>query len=171
MITLIACTDLNAALGNEGKLLAHLPNDLAHFKKHTIGKLCVQGRKTYESIIEQIGHDLPERKNIVLTKNKKYKPEEGAFVYHSAKEVIDKYRNQGGDEELMVIGGESIYEQFLSHADKIILTVIHHEFKSADCYFPKIGLKDWEVTSYRLNKADEKHEYNYSFFTLVKKKK
>lgn len=162
--------DQNRGIGFNNELLAHLPNDLSYFKRHTKGKVCVQGRKTYESIISQLGHDLPERINVVLTKNKKFTHEQGAFVYHSVEEVLNEHQSLGGDEEIMVIGGAQVYSQALPYVNKLYLTIIHHEFSDVDTYFPKIDLSEWKVSSHVLNKADENHLYDYSFITYERKR-
>lgn len=170
MITLIACIDQNKGLGYKGELLVHLPDDLAYFKKYTKGKICVQGRKTYESIINQLGHDLPKRTNIILTNDKNYQAEAGSFVFHSAEDILNKHYSHGKEEEIVIIGGQEIYEQFLPFADKMLLTIIHHEFSNVDTFFPEfeLSLDEWKVTSHQLNKADEAHLYDYSFITYEK---
>lgn len=165
-ISLISAFDLNRGIGYKNKLLTYLSNDLEHFKEKTLNKTIIMGRNTYESLPNK---PLPKRNNVVITRNKEYNPH-GCLVYHSVKELIDEYRtfiNQ--NEELMIIGGESIYKQFLQYADKIYATVIDHEFKKVDTYFPAIDLNEWKITSSIKNKADEINPYDHYFVTYERK--
>lgn len=159
-INIIAVIDLNGALGYKNKLLCHLPNDLKRFKELTTNNYVVMGRKTYESI----GKPLPNRTNIVLTKNKNYYPSPEISIYHKPEKLLeDYYKHSDANAELFICGGGEIYKKFLSIADKIYLTVIDHQFNNADVFFPKINLDFWKPTMTKVNKADENHRYNYSY--------
>ncbi len=125
MLSLIACCDKSMAIGYENNLLYHIPVDIKRFKELTTGKLCIQGRLTYESIVNITGKPLQNRRNIILTRDKNFKPDHSSFVYHSVDDVLKLIRGQlDTNEEVMVIGGGAIYEAFLPHADKVYLTIV-----------------------------------------------
>ena len=127
MVTLIAACAKNRAIGKDNKLLWHLPSDLKRFKRLTTGKTVVMGRKTYESI----GKPLPNRKNIILTNNKD-------LVIEGC-EVINSISELNLMEDIVIIGGEQIYNLFIDYADVIELTLIDKEFEG-DAFFPEIDL-------------------------------
>lgn len=127
---LIVAADKNWAIGNEGKLLCHLPGDLKYFKEKTTGKTVVMGRKTLESLPG--GKPLPKRKNIVLTRNQSF-AKEGCTVVHSIEELLEKYSG----EDVMVIGGGEIYCKVLQYCEGCYVTKIDAEFE-ADTHFPNI---------------------------------
>jgi dihydrofolate reductase len=168
-LSLIACCDLNKAIGYQNKLLTHLPNDLRRFKELTTDSICIQGRLTYESIIEMNGKPLQNRINIVLTKNKKYKTDPSTFVYHSIEDILKDYKGHGENQEVFVIGGSTLYEHFMPYVDQIYLTIIDHRFESVDTYFPEIDYSVWKVASFKRNKVDDKHPYEYKFLKYVKR--
>jgi dihydrofolate reductase len=166
MINLVAAIDLNCGLGINNELLINLPNDMKHFRELTTRHFVVMGRKTYESI----GHPLPNRTNIILTRNKNYKAPYGTFVYHSIEEVINAYNTQNNNEsELFFIGGEDIYYQALSYADRIYLTIIKHAFENVDTHFPRLNPRYWKAIKNVENTADENHPYDYHFVTYEPK--
>jgi dihydrofolate reductase len=166
MINLIAAMDLSTGIGYQNGLLVRLPNDMKHFKDLTTGNFVVMGRKTFESI----GFPLPNRHNIILTKNKKYKAPVGTFLYHSIEEVINAYKNQNNNEsELFFIGGEDIFYQALPFADKIHLTIIDNTFDEVDTYFPRINLRYWKPIKNIKNESDEDHPYDYYFVTYERR--
>lgn len=153
MISIVVAADINNVIGNENKLIWHLPADLAYFKKVTMGKTIVMGRKTFESI----GRPLPGRKNVIITRNQSYSPE-GVFVYHNSDEVIAEFSNQ----ELMIIGGAEIYNLFLPITEKIYLTRVHHSFEG-DTIFPSLNNSEWKIISEEFHLRDEKNHYDYTF--------
>lgn len=165
MISMIAAIDKNSGLGYRNQLLTHLPNDMKRFKQLTEGKVCVQGRLTYDSIVDKLGTSLPNRTNIVLTKNKKFNIHPSTFVFNSVKEVLKQYKNHNNSDELMIIGGSQIYTQFMPFADKIYLTIIDNEFKNVDTYFPRFSLEHFKPIEHIKNHKDDKHSYDYSFVT------
>ncbi|MCX2885853.1 dihydrofolate reductase [Bacillus velezensis] len=164
MLSLIACCDKSMAIGYENNLLYHIPEDLKRFKELTTGKLCIQGRLTYESIVNITGKPLQNRRNIILTKNKDFKPDHSSFVYHSIDDVLKQLHK---DEEVMVIGGGATYEAFLPHADKVYLTIVDSVVAKADSYFPRLN-DDWRVIEKDHRKAENNTTYNYSFVTYSK---
>lgn len=168
-IKLISCIDLDYNIGSSNKLLAHMPSDLAHFKKHTEGNIVIMGRKTLESIIEQTGKILPNRINIVLTKNKKYEAPPGVFVYHSVKDVLQEYSHYSDDMTLYIAGGGEIYKEFLPYADEIILTILEHKFDNSDTKFPSIPMEKWKIVEKEYKELDERNPYNYAHVTFRRK--
>ncbi|TCJ01060.1 dihydrofolate reductase [Cytobacillus praedii] len=159
-VNIIAAIDLNNGLGYKNDLLCKLPNDMKHFRSLTENSIVVMGRKTYDSI----GKALPNRLNIILTRNKQYTAPIGAFVYQSLNEVIEKYHVQNNnDTELYIIGGSEIYHQALQFADQIYLTIIENKFPQADVYFPEFSLNEWKMISHKRYLADNNHQYNYNF--------
>ena len=132
-MNLIVAVDEKWGIGNDGKLLAHLPGDLKYFKEKTRGKTVVMGRKTLDSLPG--GKPLPERTNIVLTRNRNYE-KEGCKVVHSKDELIKECSGYEKD-EVMIIGGASLYRMFLDDCEKLYVTRIFSAF-SADTFFPNL---------------------------------
>lgn len=145
-ISIISAMAENRTIGINNKLPWNIPEDLAYFKKVTMGKPLVMGRKTFESIVEQLGKPLPGRINIVVS--------ESGFragnttVIDSFDEAIKEAKRLAKEEicdEIFVIGGRQLYEQALRVADRIYLTEIHAEY-DGDAFFPKIG-PEWKEVS------------------------
>ncbi|MFH1427990.1 MAG: dihydrofolate reductase [Patescibacteria group bacterium] len=156
MISLIAVIGKNKELGKAGKLLWHLPDDLKHFKDITQGHSVVMGRKTFESI----GSPLPNRRNIILTRDKNLHAP-GCKIMHSFDEIINKAKKI--DEEIFIIGGGQIYEQFIPYAQKLYLTIVD-DAPEADTFFP-----DYSEFKNIVNR--EKKAYNnikFEFIELTK---
>lgn len=166
-ITLVAACGLNREIGYKNQLLCNLPNDMNHFKESTLNGICVMGRSTYESI----GKPLSNRTNIVLSRDSKYDPHPTVYVYGDIETVLHEYVNYGEEEvDVFVIGGDSIYRQFLKYADFIELTVINNYFPEADSFFPEIDLSEFRVVKHVLHKADKDNPYDHSFITYKRKK-
>ena len=157
IISIIAGMDKNRLIGQGNQLPWRLPADMKHFRRHTLGKPVLMGRKTFESI----GKPLPKRTNIILTHDHGYRAA-GCIVTHSIEEALDTVRNC---EELMVIGGASIYKLFLPRANRLYLTHIHHCFQG-DVYFPAFDLTDWQAVKRVDCQPDEKNPHPYSFLFL-----
>ena len=162
-LILIAAMDLNRAIGKDNKLLYHLPADMTHFKELTTGNTVVMGRKTFESLPHGA---LPNRRNIVITKNEDFKAE-NCEICHSIDEMLKLCKD---DEKVYVIGGESLYRQTIDIADRLELTVIMVESNGADRFFPKEDCFEWRNVLYEEHQGDEKNEYNYRFMTFERKK-
>ena len=157
-ISLITALSHNYTIGNEGKMPWHLPKDLKRFKKITMGKPLIYGRKTYASMGRLKG-----RKNIVITHNKSFDPKDDkVIVVHSMKEALEA---AGEVEEIMILGGTSIYDSFLGLADRIYLTVIH-DIIEGDTKFPPIDAEQWRVSFQKTHAKDEKHPYDFWFLVL-----
>lgn len=161
-MNIIVAVDKNWSIGNQGQLLVSIPEDKKMFRDETLGKVIVMGRKTLESLPGK--QPLYGRTNIVLTKNPDYKVK-GAVVCHSLLEVqeeLDKYP----EENCFIIGGQSIYEQFLPFCDTAHVTYIDYTY-SADTYFPNLD-KDpsWEMTA----ESDEQTYFDLCYtFRMYKK--
>lgn len=169
-ISLIAAIGLNNELGRNQDLLCHMPADLAHFQKLTTGSICIQGRKTYQSIVNKLGKPLPKRTNIILTRDKTFESDPSCYVYQSVDDLLHEYHNYSEDNaEVFVIGGGELYYQFLPHADRIYLTIIESKFE-ADTFFPYLT-DDWIPVSHTEHKADEQHAYPYHFICYKRKSK
>jgi dihydrofolate reductase len=144
IVSMVVAQGPKGEIGFENKLLWHISDDLKNFKKITTGKMIVMGRKTFESI----GKPLPNRTNIVITRDENYKPE-GVIVVHDPMMVFDlaleMEEDLGLDElELMVIGGGEIFNFFMSYTQKIYLSEVEYQ-GPADAFFPALNFKDWEV--------------------------
>ena|SRR3989338_6130186 len=160
IISLIVAIGKNNVIGNKNSLPWSLPADMKHFKELTSGKPIVMGRKTFESI----GKPLPNRKNIIITRDRDYKAE-GCIVVHSLNESLKAAK---GNQEVMVIGGSQVYKEFLPKVDKMYLTLIDADF-DGDVYFPKYDIKEWEEESYEEHVRDNENPYDYKFIALRRK--
>ena len=140
-MNLIVAVDKNWAIGKENKLLVSIPQDMKFFRETTIGKVVVMGRKTLESFPG--GQPLKQRTNIVLTTDKNYSVKD-AIVVHTIDELLEELKKYN-DEDIYVIGGESIYRQMLPHCTLAHVTKINHAYE-ADTYFPNLDeASDWEL--------------------------
>jgi dihydrofolate reductase len=151
MIKIIVATSKNKVIGNNNKLIWKLSSDLKRFKELTTGHPVVMGRKTYESI----GRPLPNRRNIIITRNLEYRVDDCEIV-SSLDEALLLTKN-----DCFIIGGGEIYKQSLEVADKIYLTLVHEELEG-DTTFPELG-KEWATIDTKYFESDDKNEYNYSF--------
>lgn len=159
MIIMIACTEINGGIGNEnGELLFNLPKDMAHFKSITSGKTVVMGRKTWDSLPVR---PLPKRKNIVLTRDESFEVKGKTQVIHSIEEIIEL----GKKRDVYIIGGGEVYEQFMPHADKLIITHVHAVELNARVFFPEINIDDWKIAKVQKNEIDKKHKFSFTFAT------
>lgn len=157
MTTIVVATGRNNEIGYQNQLLWHLPKDLKHFKNITAGHPVIMGRKTFESI----GKPLPNRTNIVVSRQKDWF-QEGILIVGTIKEAV-KFAKKI-DEDIYIIGGGNIYEQTLDMADRIELTVVDADF-NADVFFPKIKTDEWHKTGEECHEQDEKHAYHFCFET------
>jgi dihydrofolate reductase len=154
MINIIVAFDNNWAIGKDNKLVWRQSEDLKRFKQLTLNKTVVMGRKTYESI----GKPLPNRKNIVLTRNNIQIP--GITVINNINEILEN--------DYFVIGGSEIYNLFLDKADRIFATKIDCEIE-ADTWFPVIDTNHFSIESREYFQKSENNEYNYEFINFVRK--
>ncbi len=152
-ISLIAALAENRAIGKDNKLLFRIPEDLKRFKKLTSDHPIIMGRKTYESI----GRPLPNRTNIVVTRNKSYKAA-GCIVVSSIKEAL---RRVHGEKEILVIGGGQIYAETIKDADKLYLTIVEGNY-DADTFFPEYP--DFKKVTFR--QSGQSNRLKYKFLDL-----
>ncbi|MCX6747445.1 MAG: dihydrofolate reductase [Candidatus Nomurabacteria bacterium] len=158
-ISFIAAVGENREIGFGNELPWHLPDDLKKFKEITKGHTVIMGRKTYESM----GKVLPDRKNIIITRNKNYKAE-GAVVVSS----LEKALKEVDEEEAFVIGGGEIFELALPYANRMYLTHVKAKVKG-DSFFPDFKTAEWEVLGEEFHPKDEKHIYDFMFKTYKRK--
>ena len=161
MIILIAAVAENNALGKNNDLLWHLPQDFKRFKEITSGHHIIMGRKTFESFPKP----LPNRTHVIITRQKDFEYE-GCIVAQDLEKALAICPK---NEDLFIIGGGEIYAQSIHLADQLDITRVHHSF-DADVYFPEIDPEIWELTSETFNAKDEKHQFDYSFQTFVRRK-
>ena len=154
-ISLIVAVADNNVIGKDNKMLWHISEDFKHFKEVTMGKPCIMGRKTYESILDHLGKPLPGRQSIVISRSGF---EDSRAVIASSLEHALEEAKLFTDNEVMIIGGAQIYELALPQADKIYFTRVHQS-PEGDAYFPEIKKEEWKETS-----LDERD--GYSFITL-----
>lgn len=153
-ISLVVAIASNRAIGKDNQLLWHLPNDLKFFKKTTTGHAVIMGRRTFESI----GKALPNRRNIVVTRQTDYQADHIETV-PSVKEALALCT---GDDEVFVIGGGQLYEHTLSVADRVYLTRVEANIEG-DTFFPELPEDEWERISAETHPADDRHAYSYAF--------
>jgi dihydrofolate reductase len=156
-LTIVVATDMHRGIGIDNKLPWHLAEDMAHFKRTTTGHAVIMGRKTFDSI----GRPLPNRRNIVITRNPGWK-HEGVEAVTS----IDAAIALLGDEEAFVIGGAQIYAEALLHTSKLVVTEIGKTF-DCDAFFPPIDPAEWKEIA-REQYHSEKNGFDYSFVTYQK---
>ncbi|WP_456379635.1 type 3 dihydrofolate reductase [Thiolapillus sp.] len=158
-ISIIAAMARNRVIGKGNKLPWRLPADLQHFKRITMGKPMIMGRKTWESLPGL----LPGRPHIVVSRNRDHQAP-GASLAHSLEAAI---RQAGNVPEIMIVGGANLYAQALSLAQRIYLTEIDLDVEG-DAWFPEFDSVQWRETSREEHRADENNPVDYRFITLEK---
>jgi dihydrofolate reductase len=153
-ITLVVAVADNGVIGRDNGLPWHLPDDLKRFKRLTLGKPVVMGRKTYQSI----GKPLPGRLNLVVTRDPNYRAE-GVTVVGDPDAAV---RAAGDAPEIMIIGGAELFRVFLPRAQRIHLTRVHGEVEG-DVRWPELDSRDWRRVEQESHAADEKHAYAMTF--------
>ncbi len=161
MISLIAAIGKNNEIGKGNTLLWHLPADMKHFKEITSLHAVIMGRKTFESV----GKPLPNRRNIVITRDANYK-KEGVEIVHSLSEALNLFADQ--NEEIFIIGGGELYKETMPIADKLYITHIEAEDEEASVFFPEIIPIVWNEISHKEYNSDEKNPFNYTFSVYEK---
>ena len=156
-LSIVVAMDSNRLIGKDNGLPWHLPADLAFFKKLTTGNTILMGRKTFDSI----GRPLPNRRNIVITRNADIEIT-GCEVVNSIEEALSLAQ---GETEVMVIGGAKLYQQILPIADRLYITQIESEF-DGDTYFPSYNEAEWFQISLDSREPDEDNHHKCHFITL-----
>ncbi len=149
-------------IGKDGAMPWHLPADLRHFKANTLGKPVLMGRKT----LAAIGRPLPERRNLILTRDAGFKAA-GCETVTSLEQALSL---AAPAEELMVIGGGEVYRLAWGRTDRIYLTRIEADVEGADTFFPELDPQEWRETGRDGHKADAKNPYDYSFLTYERRR-
>ena len=156
-LSIVVAMDENRLIGKDNKLPWHLPSDLAYFKKITTGKSILMGRKTFDSI----GRPLPNRRNIVITRNPLTKIP-GCEVLFSIEEALTKTKDEA---EVMVIGGASLCEQLLPKVSRLYITKIEGDF-NGDVYFPSFDESNWREISCESHLQNEINNHTHHFIVL-----
>ena len=173
-ISIIAAIGKNNELGKKNDLLWDLPVDMKHFRDTTRGHTVVMGQKTFESLARdeqghQIGKLLPNRRNIILTKDTSFK-KGGAKIVYSVDEAIDLLnKTTKNDEEVFIIGGGMVYKLFIDIANKLYITHVDESFPDAEIFFPVIDENKWEKTKSEKYPKDDLHKYDLEFTEYIKK--
>jgi dihydrofolate reductase len=155
-IAFVLAYDRNKVIGKAGALPWRLPDDMRHVRELTVGKPLIMGRRTYDSI----GRPLPQRTNIVMTRDKAFHPD-GVKVARSKEEALTL---AGDAPEIIVFGGAEIFKQFLPEVERIYLTEVNADV-GGDTYFD-FGPTEWRVLENVAHPADDRHPYSFNFVTL-----
>ncbi len=161
-LSIICALTANQAIGNKGQLLYYLPADLKHFKNLTTGHTIIMGRKTFESLPKGA---LPNRRNVVITRQTDYAAP-NIEVFHSLEAALQACQT---DEEVYIIGGESVYAEALPLAKRLCLTHIDAVAEEADTFFPALNWEDWQVENSEHHEPDEKNSLPYDFVNYLRK--
>lgn len=163
-ISIIVAVSFNQVIGVENQLPWHLPADLQYFKKLTLDHSIIMGRKTYESI----GRPLPKRENIVITRDSHFNAEK-VIIVNSIEQAI-KHCEDRNQEEVFIIGGDTIYKQTMSIADQLYITRVNTVIEHGTAFFPEIDLNVWDLISSEWHPKDEKNQFDYTFELYAKRK-
>lgn len=163
MISIIVAVSDDWGIGKDNELLWHIPEDLRRFKRLTLGKCIIMGKKTWESLPKR---PLPGRKNIVLTDV----PDECIECSETAYSIGDALGKCDGSGETFVIGGGSVYRQFMGIADRLYITHVHRR-SPADVYFPKIDMRSWKIVEKEDFSPDGDNPVPYTYVVYERKRK
>jgi len=158
IVSMVMAMDTNRLIGKDGTLPWHISSDLIYFKKITMGKPIVMGRKTFESI----GRPLPGRQNIVVTGNKDWHAE-GVDIASSLQAA---FKLAVDANELMIIGGASICEEAMPYTHRLYLTIIDHEFEGGDTWLESYDATDWQEHSQEPHDETEDGGYRFTYYVL-----
>lgn len=161
MISIIAAISENLGIGKDNKLLWYIPDDLRKFKKLTTGKCVVMGKKTWESLPVK---PLPGRKNIVLTDN----PHDCFNCDFTALSIDEALKACAGYDEIFIIGGGSVYRQFMPLASRLYITHVH-EITPSDTFFPEIDAQEWETVSEEFHEGCKGRYPAFTFKIYIRK--
>lgn len=165
MFSMILAMDKNRLIGKGDSLPWDLPEDLQHFKTVTSRRMIVMGRKTFESI----GRPLPNRKNVVITRDKNFK-HEGVTVYHSIEEFKNDLTEEDIKSNIMIIGGANLIKQMYDDISTLYITHIYEEFEG-DCYIDFIDFEDLNIIECKNHYKKDGFKYDFSYYTYLKKQK
>lgn len=170
MIKILVAVDANWAIGFKNELLFKIPHDMENFKKTTTGSYMIVGRHTFESILNyNNGKPLSNRTNVVLTRNRKYEVPIGVYKSDSVEHIINHYNSGKQHKDIIVCGGNEVYNQFLPHTDEVLITYIDAEAQQADTYFNREALeKDFYIAESKKNYC-EKNDLSFYYVTYKRK--
>jgi dihydrofolate reductase len=154
---IVAVSDDNA-IGINNTLPWYLPEDLKFFKRTTMGKPVIMGRKTFQSL----GQALPGRLNIVLSGDKHLALPEGVLLMDNISAAVERLQTEN-TEEGFIIGGGQVFASTISLVDRMYITRVHASFPDADAFFPEIDHTHWKLAWEEKHHADEKHKYDFTF--------
>lgn len=157
-VSAIVAVSSNHAIGRDNDLPWYLPEDLKFFKRTTMGKPVLMGRKTFESL----GRPLPGRVNIVLSTQRDLSLPERVILCHTLEEGMERLKKEGND-EVFVIGGGKVFAEAMSLLDRLYVTKVDMNAQNADAFFPEIDPAQWRLVWEEPHQADERHAYNYTF--------
>ncbi len=164
-IAYVVALDANRLIGRDNALPWRLPDDMRWFREQTLGKPCIMGRKTYDSLPERF-RPLPGRRNIVVTRNRDYAAP-GALVVHS---LDDALAVAGAAEEIIIVGGAELFRALLPRVERLYLTQIHAAAEGADTatdvFFPPFDADEWRVVYRQTHPADERHPFAFTWLIL-----
>lgn len=165
IVALVSAMARNRVIGRANALPWRLPADMAHFKALTTGHPVIMGRKTFESL----GRPLPNRTNVVVTRDRQYQPHGGLAAYSIDAALATAAAHTGaGGPEVFVIGGEQLYRQMLPHADRLYLTLVEAEMEG-DAWFPDFDWQEWREIDRRIHPVDPRNPHACTFLTLERK--
>lgn len=158
MLSIIVAIAHDNVIGRANDIPWYLPADLKYFKTVTTGHTVIMGRKTYDSIAARLGGPLPNRHNIVVTR------EESAVIpdvtiAHSLESAL----SHSDEDETFIIGGAEVYAQSISHADRLYVTYVDAEINDGDTHFPAIDPTIWREVSREPHRKDDRNEYDFTF--------
>lgn len=161
ILSAIVAISENNAIGKDNQLPWHLPDDLKFFKKTTIGKPVLMGRKTFESL----GKPLPGRLNIVVSHQQDLHLPEGVLLYNNLDEALKRLEQEPVD-EAFVIGGGKIFEETINDLDRLYVTRVKTVIEGATAFFPEVDHTHWKLVWEEPHDADERHRYSFTFQKL-----
>lgn len=161
ILSAIVAIAQNNAIGKDNQLPWHLPDDLRFFKKTTMGKPVLMGRKTFESL----GKPLPGRLNIVVSHQENLQLPEGVLLYNNLEKALKRLEEEPVD-EAFIIGGGKIFEETMNKIDRLYVTKVNTVIEDATAFFPEIDHTHWKLTWEEPHSADEKHRYSFTFQQL-----
>ncbi len=164
MLSLIVATSENNVIGQGNKIPWHMPSDQKRFAAITRGHTVIMGRNTYESIMSSLGKPLPNRVNIVVTRNADFKAP-GCIVVHSLEEAL---RKTVGETEVFNIGGGQLYAEGLPKTDKVYRTLIHTRL-DGDAFFPALDPEKWNLVESKFEAKDEKNPFDATYEVYIRK--
>ena len=161
ILSAIVAIAQNNAIGKDNQLPWHLPDDLRFFKKTTMGKPVLMGRKTFESL----GKPLPGRLNIVVSHQENLQLPEGVLLYNNLEKALKRLEEEPVD-EAFIIGGGKIFEETMNDLDRLYVTKVNTVVEEATAFFPEIDHTHWKLVWEEHHPADEKHRYAFTFQQL-----